>query len=181
MHAALAAFARVAQREHIRWYVFGAQAVNLHGFPRLTADLDLTVDLAELSPQRFVAALGKAGFQMRFTDDGFIAATRVIPVTFDGYQVDLVLAGTGIEQAFLDEVVIKRLGSVRVPVISREHLVVTKILASRPKDLEDVRELLAMRELDHEKVEGVLAVIEEALDDSTLRATYRRLRAKLRR
>jgi hypothetical protein len=50
---ALVEFADLAKRLGIRWYVFGAQAVNLHGFPRATADLDLTIDLG----QRTVASL----------------------------------------------------------------------------------------------------------------------------
>lgn len=33
----------------LRWYVFGAQAVVAHGRPRLTADVDVAVDLAGAS------------------------------------------------------------------------------------------------------------------------------------
>jgi hypothetical protein len=38
----------------VRWYLFGAQAAILHGAARLSADVDVTVDLPEgaLAPSR---------------------------------------------------------------------------------------------------------------------------------
>jgi len=51
-------------------YVFGAQAVSFHGFPRATADLDLTIDLAGLTPRALVRELEKAGFSPRIADEG---------------------------------------------------------------------------------------------------------------
>ena len=60
--------------------------------------------------------------------------------------------------------------------LSIENLIVTKLLAARPKDLEDIRELIAIREVDHAKVEALLAVLEDALDQSDLRPLYRSLR-----
>lgn len=177
-HAATLAFASFAAKQRIRWYVFGALAVNLHGFPRTTADVDITVDLGALAPKAFVAALARAGFAARFSDEAFIATTQVIPVTHtaSGIPLDLVLAGPGLEQQFLDAAVERTVLGKRVPVIAPEHLVVTKILAARPKDLEDVRELIAIRELDHAQIEAILETLEEALGQSDLLATFRRLR-----
>jgi len=176
---ALLAFARFAKQLGIRWYVFGAQAVNLHGFPRTTADLDLTIELGDRDPIEVVAKLAKAGFSARFVDPAFIAATRVIPVVHGAtaFPIDLVLAGPGLEDQFLDEVVFHSIGRAKIPVLSVENLIVTKLLAARPKDLEDVRELIAIREVDHGRVEALLAVLEEALDQSDLSPVYRRLRA----
>ena len=162
--------------------MFGAQAVNFHGFPRATADLDLTIDLGERSVASFIKALDAAGFTARFTDDEFLAATRVIPVVHrrSKLPVDLVLAGPGLEQQFLDEVQIERLARRAIPVLSLENLTVTKLLAGRPRDLEDVRELVARkgRVLDHQKVEELLALLEEALGQSDLLPLYRRLRSE---
>jgi hypothetical protein len=176
---ALVAFARFAKQLGVRWYVFGAQAVNLYGFPRATADLDVTVALGSLDPSDVVAKLRKAKFTPRFEDEAFIAATRVIPVVHDASAspIDIVLAGPGLEEQFLDEVVFHSIGRIKVPVLSLENLIVTKLLAGRPKDLEDVRELLPIHAVDHARVEGMLAIVEAALDQSDLRVLYRRLRA----
>jgi hypothetical protein len=175
--SALVAFAELAQRTRLRWYVFGAQAVNLHGYPRATADLDVTVHL-EGNASTFVRALKQAGFEPRFADTAFIASTRVIPVVHraSGLPLDVVLAGPGLEQLFLDEVVLVPLEGHEIPILSIENLIVTKLIAGRPKDLEDVRELVARSKstLDRAKVESVLKVVEEALDVSDLVGTFRR-------
>lgn len=180
LEGALTAFADLAERLGLRWYVFGAQAVNLHGYPRTTADLDVTIDLGQLTPRALVAQLDKAGFSARFADDAFIRLTRVIPVVHRATKlpVDLVIAGPGLEQQFLDEVELQWIGDRRVPVLSPENLVVTKLLAARPKDLEDVRELVASRgsSLDHRRIEQLLALLEQALEQSDLVPLYRRLR-----
>jgi hypothetical protein len=161
--------------------VFGAQAVNLYGFPRATADLDLTIDVAPGDLASFVAELSRAGFRARFADPAFIAAARVIPVVHvgSGLPIDLVLAGPGLEQRFLDEVALMPIGRRKIPVLSPENLVVTKLLAGRPKDLEDIRELLARRsDLNHPHIEALLRELEGALGQSDLLPQYRKLRGK---
>jgi len=169
----------------LRWYVFGAQAVAVHGFPRATADLDVTVDLADLGPEQFVRALESAGFTARFSDAAFVRATRVIPIvhTATGIPIDVVLAGPGLEQLFLDAAERHRIGRRTIPVISREHLIVTKLLAARAKDLEDVRELVAIAggELDFAHIETLLEELESALGQSDLRVRLRELRRASRR
>lgn len=175
---ALVAFAELARREHLRWYVFGAQAVNLYGFPRATADVDVTVELGSREPSDLVAKLAQAGFAVRFPDPGFIEATRVIPATHVATKlpIDVVLAGPGLEQLFLEQAEIHHVAGHEIRVIAPEHLVVTKLIAGRPKDLEDVRELLAIRTLDHPVIEELLGMVEAAIGESELRARYRRLR-----
>jgi hypothetical protein len=166
----------------LRWYVFGAQAVAVHGHPRATADLDLTVDLGELAPTELVERLGRVGFVARFDDPAFIRATRVIPLvhTRSRIPVDVVIAGPGLEQLFIERAARHRVGTIEVPVISREHLIVTKLLASRPKDLEDVRELIAVSgdELAVDEIEDLLDQLEQALGQSDLRARFRELRRR---
>jgi hypothetical protein len=46
---AVVAFAELAEREHLRWYLFGAQAVAAYGVPRTTGDVDITLDRGHLN------------------------------------------------------------------------------------------------------------------------------------
>jgi hypothetical protein len=175
---ALLAFAAIAKKLRLRWYVFGAQAVNLHGFPRATADLDVTIELGECSIESLVSTLARAGFTPRFSDAAFIAITRVVPLVHQASQLplDVVLAGPGLEQRFLDEVEHRTIGRQSIPVLSAENLIVTKLLAARPKDLQDIRELIAIRKIDHRSVDRTLVELEDVLGQSDLRPLYRRLR-----
>jgi hypothetical protein len=177
---AVVAFARFAERNNLRWYVFGAQAVAIYGVPRTTGDIDITLDPGADGLDALVAPLRRAGFVPRISDPSFALETQIYPVTHEatGWNLDIVLAGPGLEQRFLDEVRIIREGRHRVPVIALEHLVTLKILAGRPKDLEDIRGLLRVADLDHARVEQTLAELEAMLDQSDLRPVYARLRAE---
>ena len=50
---------------HVRYLVVGAVAINLHGVPRMTADLDLMVELADANLRKFVDTLGALGYRTR--------------------------------------------------------------------------------------------------------------------
>lgn len=84
------------------------------------------------------------------------------------------LAGPGLEEQFLDRAVVVSLEDFSVPVISPEDLVVTKVLAGREKDLEDIRGVLRARAgtLDLDYIRRTLAMIEDALGQSDLRPVF---------
>lgn len=157
-----------------RWYLFGAQAVVLWGRPRLTADVDVTVEVDPTQVPRLLETLAARGFELRLQSgvEAFVSRTRVLPLRHRAseLQVDVVLAGPGLEEAFLERAVSVDVEGVAVPVIAPEDLVVTKILAGRPKDLEDVRGILAERRerLDAEAIRATLRLLEEALGQSDL-------------
>jgi hypothetical protein len=168
---------RVLSEMRIPWYLFGAQAVALYGLPRMTGDVDVTVEVAPAQSMALVAALERAGFQLRVKDvDDFVARTRVLPFLHlpTGLPLDVVLAGSGLEEEFLRRVREIDAGGVRVPVISPEDLIVAKILAGRPKDIDDVQGILHARgeEIDRGRVREVLHLLEKALGQSDLLASF---------
>jgi len=83
-------------------------------------------------------------------------------------EVDLVLAGSGLETMALDRATRLSLDGVDVPVAHPTDLVVMKILAGRGKDLDDVRALLATTKVDLVVVRDLLQQLEAALDQSDL-------------
>ena len=157
----------------VRWYLFGAQAAIFHGVARLTADVDVTV-LPELhSTARLASVMEANGFRLRVTaTDDFVARTRVLPFVHSATRlpVDVVLAGPGIEEQFLDRAEFHVLEGVRVPIATVEDLVTMKILAGRPKDLDDAKGMLRARseEIDLDHVRRMLHLLEEALSQSDL-------------
>jgi hypothetical protein len=173
----IAALAEALAAAGARWYLFGAQAALIWGRPRLTADVDVTVRLDPEDPDALVRTLERHGFRLRVDPaDDFVRRTRVLPFVFtpNGLPVDVVLAGPGIEELFLSRAVPVRLGSVTVPVISPEDLIVTKILAGRPKDVEDVRGILFERlpQLDLTAIRSTLGLLEAALSQSDLQPAF---------
>lgn len=172
--ALLADMAPVISRLGGRWCLFGAQAVVLHGRPRLTEDVDITLEIDRRRVLELVDGLVRAGFLLRVAEDpeAFVAATSVLPLRHAATHLDLdiVLAGSGLEADFLDRAEVIDLDGVSVPVISPSDLIVTKLLAGRPLDLEDVHSVVQLQRprLDPEKIRRTLVQLEEALSVSDL-------------
>ncbi len=170
----------------VRWFLFGAQAAILYGVARLSADVDVTVDLGNKSNRDLVDGLAAAGFELRVADAaGFVDATRVLPFVHQASRipVDVVLAGPGLEDQFFTGAQERVVGEARVPVVSAEDLVAMKVLAGRPRDVGDVEAILrAHREdLDLQRIRATLALLEAALDRRDLLSELDRLLALVRR
>lgn len=170
-----------------RWYVFGAQAVIAYGVPRLSADVDVTVKLVPDEPERFARDMQAAGFALRVDDPDFVRRTRVMPFVHlaTAMPLDLVLAGSGLEEEFLDRARAVDLGGTTVPLIDPEDLIIAKVLAGRPKDLEDAHSLWRLHgpELDIGRIRRTLRLLEEALSQSDLLSAFESIlgRASARR
>ncbi len=169
-----------------RWYLFGAQAALLHGAARLTADVDVTVDAGAHAAADLIAALQSAGFTLRVAEaEEFIARTRVIPLvhTPSGIPVDVTLAGTGLEELFLQRAQVRDIEGVSIRVASAEDLVVMKVLAGRGKDLDDIRAIISAHptDLDLALIRNTLKQLEQALGRSDLVTAFERARRRRRR
>lgn len=181
----LAAAAPALRQCGNRWYLFGAQAVAVWGRPRLSADVDITASIA-CPHDELVAAMQAAGFDLRVADwSAFLARTRVLPLVHRATELplDVVIAGPGLEEEFLDRAKAVDLAGTIVPVISPEDLVVTKLLAGRTKDVEDVSTIIQERRsrLDLARVRAVLGLLEEALSRSDLVPEFETLLAATQR
>jgi hypothetical protein len=176
----LAALSRAFSARGWRWYVFGAQAVVAHGRPRLTADVDVTVELVGATARDLVTDLAPHGFELRFRlTDAILAESRLLPLVHEptGMPLDLVIAGPGLDEEFLERARLGDVGGVEVPIVSAEDLVAMKILAGRRKDLEDVRGVLVEQRgsLDLARTRDVLASLEAAIGERTLLPRLERL------
>jgi hypothetical protein len=170
----------------LRWFLFGAQAAILHGVARLSADVDVTVDLGRRPVSDLVTALAAAGFAPRVEDPaGFAETTRVLPFVHGPSRMplDVVLAAPGLEDQFFAGVEERVIGGVRVPVVCAEDLVAMKVLAGRPRDLDDVAVIARVQggALDLERVRRTLRLLERALDRADLVSEVGRIVAAARR
>ena len=158
---------------HAEWYLFGAQAAIVYGVARLTADVDITARVPpRLSNQALVDALAPRGFRLRFDDPVLVEHGRVLPFVHEatGLPVDIVLAGPGLEDEFFARTELRDIDGVGVPVVDVSDLIVMKVLADRPKDIEDVVTLLRVQSarIDRARVRHVLQMLESALGQSDL-------------
>ena len=91
-----------------------------------------------------------------------------------GMALDVVLAGPGFEEEFLARALPVQIGNRMIPIISPEDLIVTKVLAGRGKDLDDIRGVLSERgeQLQLDQIDETLATLEAAMGQSDLRPVF---------
>jgi len=154
--------------------VIGGVAVSIHGRPRMTLDADVTIALDVSELPRVIEAAAASGFAPR-TDSPreFAERTRVLPLRSnrDGWEVDLIFAGTPYELEAISRAGVTSLGGVDLPVISAADLLVHKLLAGRPRDVEDA-ESIALRQgdrIDRGFVRGKLLELAAFTADDDLR------------
>lgn len=165
----LEAFGRAMRERGARWYVYGGQAVLAYGRPRMTADVDITVDIGGASAGELLTTLEKYGFEATFPlSDELLAQLKLLRVVHVRTEVplDVVIATGGVEQMVLARVCTVELAGVEVPLISVEDLIALKVLAGRRKDLDDVRGVLAAQHgrVDLERTRALLTMFERSLE-----------------
>ena len=148
---------RTLEDAGIRYVVVGGLAVLLHGVDRVTADVDLVVDLAPEEAAKAVAALTGAGMRAALpVDPGLLADPEIRRRWREDHGL-LVLSFWDPEnrrptvdlftEAPLDflelwtSAQLMNISGYRIRVASREHLIQIKRQAGRPRDLEDVARL----------------------------------------
>jgi len=155
------------QKSNIRYVVAGGVALVLHGVVRLTADLDLIVDLEPENLSRFVEAMTELGYRPR---NPVNAADFLSPAIRDGWKrekgmevfsfVDQAQPMTMIDvfveekipyREIMLEIVHMTAKGITIPVISLRHLKRLKRLANRPQDLADVEIIEELEKKEGEK------------------------------
>jgi hypothetical protein len=142
----LSRLAKVFARRRIPYMLIGGQAVLFHGHPRLTRDVDVTLGISADAYLTVLAACREARLMPLVNDvAAFVRAKHVLPVrdVHSGLRVDLVFADTPYERSAIRRARRGRVGRASVPFASLEDMLVHKLVAGRPIDLEDARVLLA--------------------------------------
>jgi hypothetical protein len=157
----------------VEWFLFGAQAAIVYGVARLTADVDVTARVPGGLPNTaLIAALEQRGFRRRFDHPALMEHGRVLPFVHERSSIplDVVLSGPGLEDEFFLRVRRHSLDGVDVPVLDVADLVVLKMLAARPKDIEDVVTLLRIHgaSVDLALARRTLQMLESALGQRDL-------------
>lgn len=155
---------------HIRYVLVGGLAVNLHGVPRLTADLDLVLALDSENAERFVNLMSGLGYQPRVPVDPMCLADPLTRRQWIEEKGMLVFTFMHPRAPFADVDVLlsleipfedlwakrdsKQLGETTVSVASIQHLKALKEAAGRKQDLADIEALDRIERLSRREGEG---------------------------
>jgi len=141
----IARVARGLDRLGIPYMLIGGQAVLHYGEPRLTKDIDITlgVDIERLGDMLRMAS--DLGLVVTKEDiEAFAELTRVLPCMdpSTGIRVDFIFSFLEYERQAIARAARKTIGGSQVNVAALEDVIILKIAAGRPRDLEDVLSML---------------------------------------
>jgi predicted nucleotidyltransferase len=138
--ALLASLTRGLRAAGLPFMLIGGQAVLVHGRPRLTEDIDLTLGVGPERLDDLLRACLLADLRVLPADPAaFVAETFVLPARHEptGMRVDCIFSSTAYERAAIERAELIPVGGESVPVATAEDLLVHKLFAGRPRDVED--------------------------------------------
>lgn len=153
-------FRKLAE-ERTKYAVAGGVALVLHGVVPLTADLDLIVGMSSENLKRFLAVMDELGYKPKqpFRATDFLDPSKrktwkdekgMEVFSFYHPQKQMNLIDVSMEEPISFKEIEKEIGlfrtrDIEIPVVSRRHLKIIKMLARRPQYLADIE---ALEELD---------------------------------
>jgi hypothetical protein len=168
---------------NVPWMVIGGVAVIAHGVPRYTADVDATASAPTEPLERIFDVFARHHVVPRI--DGALAFARERQVLLlrhepSGVDLDVSLAWLPFELEAIGRSETVDYAGVTIRIPRPDDLVIYKLVAARPRDLEDVERLLLLHgpSLDLPRITATLREFAEALEDTGRLDTLERLLKK---
>ena len=140
-------FVELLNVHDVRYLVIGGYAVNLHGYPRYTKDLDFWIWLNERNIDNLLVALKAFGFgAMGLNHADFTDPSNVIQLGYEPYRIDILVSLEGMifEQCFEQRSVANFEGT-SLNYLNIDDLIKAKLNAARPQDLADADKLQKLK------------------------------------
>jgi predicted nucleotidyltransferase len=153
--------------QKIPYMIIGGQAVLLYGEPRLTKDIDVTLGIGSEGLDRVLQSVENLKFNILVPEpEDFVKETMVLPTFHEksGIRVDFIFSFSAYEHQAIQNAKQVKIGAQEVCFASLEDVVIHKIIAGRPRDLEDVRAVILKNpDYDLDYIKKWLSEFEAAL------------------
>ena len=177
----LESIAKALEAHKIQYMIIGGQAVLLYGEPRLTKDIDITLGVGPESLEELKSIVKNLGLKILVKDvDNFVNQTFVLPALDEesGFRVDFIFSLSLYEREAMQRVKFVKIGEAEIRFASLEDLIIHKIIAGRPRDIEDIKSILLknpnydaqyitrwLEEFDHSLSENFSEVFKKIVED----------------
>jgi len=173
------------RRAGIPYMIIGGQAVLLHGLPRMTKDIDITLGVDTLALDKVVTSIAATGLEI-IPDHfrSFVEKTFVLPARHQesGIRVDFIFSFVPYERQAIDRAKPVLLAGEPVLFATAEDVIIHKCFAGRPRDLEDARSILIKNpDLDQAYVRRWLKELEILPERAGLSRAFEELLALIQR
>ena len=139
-------FLQALNDQKVRYLLVGGYSVILHGYPRTTGDMSLWVERTAENYHRITAAFAQFGMPVfDMTQENFLAHPVWDVFTFGNppVAIDIMTKLSGLEfsEAYLKSVIFED-DNLSIRTIHKNDLIDAKKASGRPKDLNDLENLL---------------------------------------
>ena len=134
---------RALEAAALPYMVIGGIANAQWGIPRATLDVDVTVWAEEAQLASAVEALCARFPPLTEEPLAFVRETRVLPLDISGVRADVLFGLLPYERSAIERAVERKVAGVPIRFCTAEDLILHKVISDRPRDLEDVRGILA--------------------------------------
>jgi len=181
----LTRIARSLERHGLPYMVIGGQAVLLYGEPRLTRDIDITLGVNIDHISSLLAAIQEIPLEP-IPDDirSFIGQTMVLPALDEttGIRVDFIFSFTPYETEAIRRARKVIMLDQDVCFASPEDVIIHKIFAGRPRDMEDARIILLKNpDIDVEYTRKWLREFDASSDEGNFLAAFESMLSAVRK
>lgn len=150
----------------VQYIVVGGLATVLHGYARLTADIDLVINLDQREAEKAIKAITAAGLKARLPVDpmqfaneaireSWISEKHMLVFSFYDPANPLLILDVFVREPFPFQEMLARavpmdIGGITVPVCAIKDLIAMKQNTGRSKDVEDIKYLRGLLDAEHE-------------------------------
>ena len=163
-------------KRRLPYMIIGGQAVLLHGAPRLTRDIDIALGVNTDHLDELLSVVQELSVKPIPQDiESFVRETMVLPALDEptGIRVDFIFSFTPYETEAITRAAKVKLLDQEVKFASPEDLIIHKIFAGRPRDIEDVRTIILKNpEMDTQYIRGWLKEFNAASDEKSYLKTF---------
>ena len=155
---------RALNKEKVRYLVVGALAMNLHGVPRMTSDLDIMIDLTPANIARFIKSINSLGLtprvpvnlksladrdymEMLHKEKNMLVLNLYNPVS-PYQQLDVFIKNPVEFAPAYKNSVVYNAGGVKVPTLCVADLITMKEMAGRKQDRSDISILNRLKDTE---------------------------------
>lgn len=129
----------------VPYIIIGDQAVLLYGNPRMTNDIDVTLGVDIDIFQGIFEFAENMGFKCLVDNPkDFVIKTMVLPLmeTLTKIKIDMIFSNSEFEKKAIERANKIEVDGYKICFASLEDIIVFKIFSGRPRDIEDVKNII---------------------------------------
>jgi len=137
---------KLLKENNVRFVIIGATAFPFYGYIRATMDVDIFIEPTEENAQKCFKALKEFGYDLSdITIEDLLTKKILIRQFILEIDIHPFVKGISFEEVWKNKVKSK-IGDVEVYFASLDDLIKMKKAVNRPKDIQDLKELLKIKE-----------------------------------